>query len=195
MIMRKLIIPLLLLSLTSLHAERVQWYTPPRTDYTTQSGTLFSSTAYEVLSDDYPMGSMIALTAGDATSIVTVTGSLPELPAGRDIAATEAVMKELNASESGVAQVSVSVIRSGSIAKPEGSGWYSLYLGSFPADEAYQIYQRLERNGIQAYADIEGEEVSLTVRYVMGFRLDAVKEKLLMLGAEGAEMPEKNPYL
>ena len=160
-----------------LPAEIAQLYTPMVPGFTTQAGTFFSPDALEGLSDEIP------------------TGRLPELPEGRTLALTRRAFEDLGDSD-GVASVDTEIVKEGTIRESDGqTGWYSFDLGLYSPEDAYALYNTLSANGLRPYAEIENEDVRITVRHVLAFRLEDAISRLRASGiADAKPEMEANPY-
>ena len=180
-----------------LPAEIAQLYTPMVPGFTTQAGTFFSPDALEGLSDEIPMGSSVTVTdrATGRTTTVTITGRLPELPEGRTLALTRRAFEDLGDSD-GVASVDTEIVKEGTIRESDGqTGWYSFDLGLYSPEDAYALYNTLSANGLRPYAEIENEDVRITVRHVLAFRLEDAISRLRASGiADAKPEMEANPY-
>lgn len=180
-----------------LPAEIAQLYTPMVPGFTTQTGTFFSPDALEGLSDEIPMGSSVTVTdrATGRTTTVTITGRLPELPEGRTLALTRRAFEDLGDSD-GVASVDTEIVKEGTIRESDGqTGWYSFDLGLYSPEDAYALYNTLSANGLRPYAEIENEDVRITVRHVLAFRLEDAISRLRASGiADAKPEMEANPY-
>ena len=194
---RLLAAAVMIIAILPLSAERVMWYTPSNPDFTTETGTFFSSSAFEGLSDTIPLGSSVALTSENGETVVTITGKLPELPPGRTFAITEAAAEELGIGATGVGDADVTIIREGTIKESEGNtGWYTYKAGSYSnGKDAYDAYTRLIANGLKPYAETGDGTIDLSVKHIVAFRRAEAEKLIADSGIENAAaVMESNPY-
>ena len=132
---------------------------------------------------------------GSRPTTVTITGRLPELPEGRTLALTRRAFEDLGDSD-GVASVDTEIVKEGTIRESDGqTGWYSFDLGLYSPEDAYALYNTLSANGLRPYAEIENEDVRITVRHVLAFRLEDAISRLRASGiADAKPEMEANPY-
>ena len=186
-------------SILRLSAEKAVWYMPVEPGFTTDAGTFFLPDAFEGLSDEIPTGSSVALKNEEngKSTVITITGNLPELPEGYDIAITEAASEELGIGTEGKADVSVSVLSEGTIGDDNGNtGWYTFRLGSFDSGkEAYEAYRRLEDNGLKPYIEEKDGALELSIQHIVAFRMAEVENLIRISGFSNPEaVMEANPY-
>ena len=196
-IMRKfLAVAALFMAILPLNAEMAMWFAPSDPGFTTETGTFFSADAFEGLSDTIPLGSSVALSTEYGEAVVTITGKLPEIPPGRTLALTEAAISALGLS-SGIGEVSVSVLREGTIAKDESNtGWYTYSAGTYGnGQDAYEAYTSLIDNGLKPYAKTDRNTIDLSVKHIVAFRRAETEKLLAQSGIENAHAEmESNPY-
>ena len=198
---RKLVLLIALSVLaTSLNAEIASWYTAMEPGYFTESGTIFSDSQRGAASDTLAMGTVVELSnpITGVSAITTVIDTLPELPADRTIAVTEATGNQLGMLDTGIADLKVSIIREGTIRRDDGgsTGWYSFDLGVYDDTDALALsYKRLRENGLRPYIEIEDGGVHLYVRHIMAYQLDEAVDLIALSGIEAPEpIQEQNPY-
>ena len=195
--MRKFLAAAALFIALPLNAEMAMWYTPSDPGFTTETGTFFSSDAFEGLSDTIPLGSSAAVSSESGETVVTITGTLPELPPGRTLALTGAAMEELGLGETGIGKVDVSIIREGTISQEDSNtGWYTYKAGTYPdGKDAYSMYTSLIEHGLKPYAEVSDGMIDLSVKHIVAFRR-AETEKLIAESGIGdtQAIMESNPY-
>lgn len=190
-----------ILLLSPLAAEMASWYTAMEPSYFTESGTLFDDRQRGAASATLPMGTVVELSNPvTGTSVVTtVIDTLPELPAGRTIALTEATAEELRMLDTGLGDIKVSVIREGTITRQNDNdtGWYSFQLGTYTdMDDLMLKYGRLRANGLRPYISIADDGVHLAVRHVQAYQIDDAVDRITLSGIVAPEaVSEPNPYL
>lgn len=186
-----------------LNAEMAYWFVGDSENYKLKTGEIFKDEIPTGRSNIYSIGSVIDISSEDTKkhSIVTIEDTLRS--PGSDIADIElsaAAMEELGIFSSGHGNVTISIVREGE-AKEEPdvseSGWFLYDCGTFSnADECFQVYSRLIRNGLKPSVALEDGMLHLTVPHIREYQKKDIEKRIALSGIEIAEIQgEKNPYL
>lgn len=147
----------------------------------------------------YEEGSTILISFEAETIQALVAGPLPKTLEGRDMGLSRKALEELGLWGKGDAFVSVR-LKSGAIIEETeedftSSGWFTLVLGKMSGNEAIEAYKAISRKGMKLSFEKKGEQVLVSVPYIVEYEIEEKTELLKKLGypVESA-VPSKNPY-
>lgn len=215
---RAIVIAICLLCLIPLFAEAeilpgsviesgiASWYSSDSSESLTANGEIFDPTLLTAAHKSLKFGTLVRVTNLDANKSVDVRindrGPFVE---GRIIDLTPAAAKQAGMLDSGIANVTLSLIFAPDVPeskydRPGDTGWYQIQVGAYSSLlTAYAQYDRLLNAGLRPYAEQlpDSNAVRLTVRWIPAYQLDRVVKALSALGfseKDTLKKSEVNPY-
>ncbi len=182
------------------------WYTSDKSESLTANGELFDPSSLSAAHKSLKFGTLVRVTNLDKGKSVDVRindrGPFVE---GRIIDLTPAAAKQAGLLDSGIANVTLTLIFSPDVPESKydragDTGWYQIQVGAYSTLlTAYSQYDRLLNAGLRPYAQLlpDTNAVRLTVRWIPAYQLDKTVKVLSALGfaeKDTLKKSEANPY-
>ena len=182
------------------------WYTSDKSESLTANGELFDPSSLSAAHKSLKFGTLVRVTNLDKGKSVDVRindrGPFVE---GRIIDLTPAAAKQAGLLDSGIANVTLTLIFSPDVPESKydragDTGWYQIQVGAYSSLlTAYSQYDRLLNAGLRPYAQLlpDANAVRLTVRWIPAYQLDKTVKVLSALGfaeKDTLKKSEANPY-
>jgi rare lipoprotein A len=191
---------------TTIETGIASWYTSSNSESLTANGEVFDPNGLTAAHKTLKFGSLVRVTNNtNGKSVEVKINDRGPFVEGRVIDLTPKAAKEIGMLETGIANVTLSLVFEPDVPESKYSragdtGWYLLQVGAFSSPvTALAQYERISQAGLRPAAELlDGGLVRLSVRWVPAYQLSKAMKTLQSLGFEESKVLKKsedNPYL